>query len=194
MATAPFDPSEAVTFDLAFGHVHLDGAANRVLVPSDALVELCEAAGEEPTAALGHAMGATVGRRVLHRLASGVEERKAAVAALSLEAAVEHLAGELALVGLGVLGAERWGKALVLVHDQSPLGSRGDGLLAEVLQAALAELSGQHGRVVRLERNGVRGRFIVVSAAVVEEVRSHLRDGESWGAVLARLHPEGPAA
>src|SRR5438128_2400016 len=45
---AKFDPQGQVTFDLPFGHVHLDGAPARVVVPADALAALCQAAGTEP--------------------------------------------------------------------------------------------------------------------------------------------------
>lgn len=192
MAQAPFDPSEAVTFDLAYGHVHLDGAPNRVLVPSDALWSLCEAAGDEPATALAHAMGTDAGHRVVVRLAGAEQDREAALAQLPFDAVIEHLAGELALLGLGSLGAERWGKALVLVVDQSPFGEHGDALLAELLQAALQVLSKEPGRVVRLERNGARARFVVVAPAHSEAVRKQLRAGTSWGAILTKLHPEGP--
>lgn len=188
MDQPPFDATEAVTFDLAFGHVHLDGAPNRVLVPSEALMDLCLAAGEEPTAALAHAIGAAMAKRVLARLGKGAGERAQAVAQLPLDGVVEHVAGELALLGLGSLGAERWGKALVLVHDQSPFGERGDVLVSQILQAVMLGLGAQAARVVRLERNGTRARHLLVSSAAVEGVRMRLRDGQSWGEVLAKLH------
>ena len=194
MADSTFDPTEAVTFDLAYGHVHMDGAPNRVLVPSDALVELCEAAGEEATGALGHAIGTAMGRRVAARVAREGEDRQSAVARATFELVVEQLAGELALAGLGSLAVERWGKAVVFVHDQSPLGERGDALLAEILQAATLALSNQGGRIVRLERSGVRARFLLVGAASVEGVRMRLREGQSWGTVLAKLHRSAPPA
>jgi hypothetical protein len=192
MADTTFDPTEAVTFDLAYGHVHMDGAPNRVLVPSDALVELCEAAGEEATGALGYAIGTAMGRRVAARVAREGEDRQSAVARALFDVVVEHLAGELALAGLGSLAVERWGKAVVFVHDQSPLGERGDALLAEILQAATLALSNQAGRIVRLERSGVRVRFLLIGAAAVEGVRMRLREGQSWGTVLAKLHHSGP--
>jgi len=146
-----FNPSEAVTFDLAFGHLHLDGAPSRVMVPAGALLKLCEAAGAEQAAELGSAVGEALGRRVAVRMAAGQEDRTAAVRAAGLEAVVEQLAGELALVGMGALSAERWGKALVLIVDQSPFGDAGDELLAEVLQAALhALVGGTESRVLAL--------------------------------------------
>ncbi len=183
-----FDPSEAVTFDLQFGHIHLDGAPSRVMVPADALVALCAAAGEEETAAFGHAVGEAVGRRVGVRLAGGTAKRHEAVRAADLQAIVSQLGGELAVLGVGSLSAERWGKALVLVVDQSPLGEGGDNLLAQVLESALLALVDTPARVVRLQRDGVRVRFLVVSAAAAGGVRERLAAGESWGAIVAAMH------
>ncbi len=74
MATA-FDPTEAVTFDLDFGRIHLDGAPSRVMVPAAELMTICAAAGSEATARLGAAMGKAAGKRVALRLAGGSENR-----------------------------------------------------------------------------------------------------------------------
>ena len=90
--------------------------------------------------------------------------------------------------GLGSFGAERWGRALVFVVDQSPLGERGDGLLAEILQSAIHSLIDKHARVLKLHREGVRVRFLAVSGAAVQGVRARLDRGESWGNVLVALH------
>ena len=191
MEKTAFDPSEAVTFDLAFGHVHLDGAPNRVLVPADALLSLCTAAGSDDAASLGHAIGEAIGRRVGVRLAGGSDTRHEAAREASFEEVVTQLAGELALLGLGSLSAERWGRSLVLVVDQSPFGDAGDELHAEVLQAAMKALVDRPVRMVRLHRDGVRVRFLACSGATVEAVRSKLEGGTSWGEVLAALHGGG---
>jgi hypothetical protein len=183
-----FNPSEAVTFDLQFGHIHLDGAPTRVMVAADALVSLCQAAGEEETAALGHSIGSAAGRRVAVRLGSATSDRHEAVRETSFEEVINHLAGELAIVGLGSLSAERWGKALVLIVDQSPLGDGGDALLGEVLQAALLALTDQAVRVLKVQRVGVRARFLALSGAVVDSVNERLRKGENWFALVASLH------
>lgn len=192
MSSPNFDPSEAVIFDLAFGHVHLDGAPMRVMVPADALLALLVAAGEEETENLAHAVGETMGRRVAVRLGPDADTRYQAVRAAGFERVITELAGEVALIGLGALSAERWGKALVFVLDQSPLGAEGDGFVAAVLQAALrAAVGKQEGRMLSLAREDARARYLLVSGAVVEGVRSRLERGESWGAVLAALHAGG---
>lgn len=174
-----FDPSKSVTFDLAHGLVHLEGAPARLLVPADALAALAAAAGPEAAAAFGRALGEAMGRRVAARLAAG----EAAV-----DVVVEHLGGELALVGLGSLGLERWGKALVLVVDQSPLGAGGDRLLEAALAAAVEAAAGRHVHAVLLGREGVRARFLLGGEAGMVKVRTWLAEGASWGDALVRLH------
>ncbi len=185
----PFDPSKAVTFDLSQGLVHLEGAPSRLLVPAEALRALAEAAGPEAAAAFGRAMGEAMGRRAASRLGAGTGVQEAPV-----EAVVEHLGGELALAGRGSLGLERWGRALVLVVDQSPLGAGGDGLLGAALSAALEAAAGREVRTLLLGRDAVRARFLVGGAAGVAKVQAWLGEGVPWGEALVRLHaPRGDA-
>ncbi len=192
MSDLRFDPSKAVTFDLSHGLVHLEGAGARVLVPADALFALAGAAGAEAGAALARSMGEAMGRRVASRLTTE------GVATASVEVVVEHLGGELALAGLGSLGLERWGRAAVLVVDQSPLGAGGDALLEGVLAAAVEVAAQRDGGVhaVRLGRDGVRARFLLSGRAGIDKVRAWLAEGIPWGEALVRLHqpPAGEAA
>lgn len=183
-----FDPSKSVTFDLAHGLVHLEGAPldgtpARLLVPADALAALLGAASAEAAAAFGRSLGEAMGRRVAGRLAASDGVRAAPV-----EVVVEHLGGELALAGLGSLALERWGRALVLVIDQSPLGARGDALLAAALGAAIAAAAGRSVRVVPLGREDVRARFFVGGDAGATKIASWLAEGVAWGEALVRLH------
>jgi hypothetical protein len=191
MTDLRFDPSKAVTFDLAHGLVHLDGAPSRLLVPAEALAALASAAGPEASAAFGAAIGEAMGRRVASRLGEG------GVAAAPIAAVVDHLGGELALAGLGSLGVERWGRALVLVVDQSPLGDGGDLLLEATLASALGAAAGKAARVLHLARDGVRARFLVGGDAAIEKTKRWLDEGVAWGDAIVRLHapsPEAPAA
>ncbi len=183
-----FDPSQAVTFDLTHGLVHLEGAQSRLLVPAGALLALTGAAGAEATAAFARAIGDAMGRRVSARLGEGA----GGVGAASVETVVEHLGGELALAGLGSLGLERWGRAAVLVVDQSPLGVAGDGVLEGVLAASIEASAGRSVHVVRLGRDGVRARFLLGGPAGVEKMRAWLAAGVPWGEALVRLHTPQP--
>ena len=101
-----------------------------MLVPPLALLDLCQSAGQEAIAAFGRQLGLEAGRRVAHRVGSGLES-------LGVASWVEHLGGDLALMGLGSLAVERWGRALILTVSDSPLGQEGDALLAAVLEGAL---------------------------------------------------------
>jgi hypothetical protein len=177
-----FDPSKAVTFDLTHGLVHLEGAPSRVLVPAEALLALAAAAGAEATAAFARTLGAAMGRRVSARLA------EPSVSGAAVEVVVEHLGGELALAGLGSLGLERWGRAAVLVVDQSPLGGAGDALLEGVLASAVEAAAGRSVRALRLGRDGVRARFLLGGSRGLEKVRGWLAEGVPWGEALVRLH------
>jgi hypothetical protein len=184
MTESHFDPSRAVTFDLSRGLVALDQASHRVLVPSDLLVELCASAGDDARKDFGRRLGTECGRRVADRLGAGKNEA-------SLETVLEHLGGEMALVGLGNLGVERWGKALVMTFQGSPVGAGGDALLAAVIEGALQRLFGRDCSAVRLGRDGDLVRLLVASQQTAASVEQALAKGSGWGTVLADLQQAG---
>ena len=181
MAEPRFDPSNAVKFDLGRGHVALDGAP-RMLVPVDALLALCQGAGDEALRDFGRTLGTEVGRRVRERIK---------VDQASLESVVEHLGGDLALSGLGSLAIERWGRALVMTLSDSPLGAEGDALIAAVLEGALQRGMGRDARVIKLERSDDRVRLLVIAPKMAQKVRGWLDAGVAWGDLLAKLHAGG---
>ena len=183
MNHVPFDPSKAVTFDLVRGLIQQEGGPSRLIVPAEALAALARAAGPEASRAFGRVVGEAIGVRV----ASGLAEIDG-VRAAGVGAVVEHLGGELAMTGLGSLSVERWGRALVLVIDQSPLGAGGDGLLECVLAGALEAAMGERSSVVVLARDEVRVRFLVTGPAGADKVRTWLSEGVPWGDALVRLH------
>jgi hypothetical protein len=178
MAELRFDPSQSVKFDFARGAVEIDGGAH-LLVPTSALLALCRGAGVEAQRDFGRSLGTELGRRVAGRLR---------VNDASVEAVVEHLGGDLAVIGLGSLGAERWGQALVLTLSKSPLDREGDALVAAVLEGALQRAMARDAAVVPLAREEGQARLLVTSASTAGKVRAWLGDGVPWGDVLARLH------
>src|SRR3982750_2155408 len=117
-----FDPSYALEFDFGRGQIRMANAGARVAVPSDALLALCQGASEDALRDFGRRLGTEAGRIMNDRLGEAWQA--------SLETVLEHLGGELALMGLGSLRLERWGHALVLSFDHSPFGAAGDPLLA----------------------------------------------------------------
>ena len=108
-----FDPTRAVVFDLTQGQLRDDEGTGRVNVPVEALLRLCAAAGPEAQKDFARGLGSDAGRRVARRLGDNA-------ANLGSEAWVEHLGGELALLGLGNLAFERWGRALVVTVSAAP--------------------------------------------------------------------------
>ncbi|MEZ4225835.1 MAG: hypothetical protein R3B13_33085 [Polyangiaceae bacterium] len=178
MNTPRFDPTHAVKFNLSVGQIDLDGA--RVLVPPEALLQLCQAAGVESVRDFGRSIGTEVGRR----LASRLGERLAGV---SIDGVVDHFGGDLALLGLGDLGVERWGRALVFTLSGSPLGGQGDELVAAILEGALQRGAGRDARVLCLGRADELARFVVVSANTSDKVRSWLGEGAGFRDVIVRL-------
>jgi hypothetical protein len=194
-----YDPSKAVTFDLESGLIYLDSARSpsaappRVLIPADALCALCVAAGPAAAAAFGRELGAAMGRRVAGRLAAPhpatpADPGHAGVQAAPLEVMVDHLGAELALAGLGTLGIERWGRALVVVLDRSPLGPQANALLEAILEGAVEASAGRAAAAVLLARDAVRARLFIGSGAAADRVRAWLAQGVSWGEALVKLH------
>jgi hypothetical protein len=184
MAIPPFDASKAVTFDLERGQLRLGDSPPGVLVPAKALAELCAAAGDDAADGMARALGESIGVRVAGRLAGADGGARGA----PVEAFIEHLAGELSLGGIGSLGAERWGRALLLVVDHCPFGAAGDRLVASLLGAAICTATTTDARCVLLARDGDRTRFLVTGREAADKVTSWLGSGVGWGEALVRLH------
>ncbi len=176
--TKPFNPTHSVRFELGRGHVSLDGADARLLVPTEALAALCKSAGTEGTTDFGRHLGTEMGRRVASRI-DGTS---------SIAAFVEHLGGELALSGLGSLGVEVWGRALVFTVTNSPLGAGGDRMLSAILEGALQRALSRDGAIVPLDRTDSKARLVAVNRASAATVEKWLTQGSSWGDALTRLN------
>jgi hypothetical protein len=173
-----FNPTHSVRFELGRGRVSIDGSEPRLLVPVDALHQLCRSAGPESARDFGRRLGTELGRRVAARI-----EKTSSVAAM-----VEHLGGDLALVGLGSLGVEVWGRALVLTVTECPLGKEGDPLLAAVLEGAIQRGLSRDVSVVPLDHQDDKARLLLVNSDTAAAVKSWLSSGVSWGDTLSRLN------
>jgi hypothetical protein len=178
MGTPRFDPTHSLEFNLDRGSVKLSGSLERVLLPADALAALVRGADVETRRDFARRLGTEAGRRVAERLD----------ASASPESVVEHLGGEVALMGLGSLGFERWGRLLVVTVQGSPLRGEGDEILAGVVEGALQRAFGRTANVVPLQRDDALVRLLVVSSGAADRVRGWLGDGVSWGDVLSRLN------
>jgi hypothetical protein len=185
MSNPPFDASKAVTFDLPRGQIQKDGADPRLLVSASALIALCRAAGVDGASTFARATGQSIGAAIAARF----ERTGSDVGSAAIDAVVEHLSGELAVIGFGRLSVERWGQALVLVVDHGPASDAGDELLRGLLGAAVAGAAGLDLECVRLAHEGERARFFIAGRRGAEKVRQWLGSGVSWGEALVRIHP-----
>lgn len=176
--TPRFDPTRAIVYDLARGQLRDDEGASRLNLPVHLLVRLCESAGPDAARDFGYSLGDELGRRIADRMGDG---RTSA----SIEDWTEHLGGQLALVGLGNLSIERWGKALVLRVAGIPNGTL--SLLESVLSGCIQRGLGRQAAVVGFER-GTEAEYLVLSGEAADRARHLARDGASLGHIVEELH------
>jgi len=176
---APFDPTHSLKFDLARGRVSVDNASVRLVLPADALQKLCESAGDDAVRDFGFGIGTEIGRRVANRLP--------AIQLASIEDVVEHLGGEMALMGIGSLGIERWGRALVFVVTGDPFGASGEVLVASLLQGAIQRALSRDVLPLFLSRDGEQVRYLATNAQAASKIQAWMANGAKWGEVLAQL-------
>jgi hypothetical protein len=188
MTEPTFDPAQALKIDLSRGKLTLLGSSGRVLVPTDTLVDLLAASSAQAIKAFGAGIGTDIGRRVAERLGSAIERA-------SVELYLEHLGGELALIGLGCLSIERWGKALVLCVDGLSDSEALKSAVLSIIEAALQRSLSRDVAVLLLSKGDGTVRFLVVGRHAETTVEQWLASGISCGDVLVRLHqPSGPAS
>jgi hypothetical protein len=177
MAASSFDATGAVQFDLSHGAVRAGSEREPVLLlPCSALDDLALSAPAEAEG-LGQALGAAIGKRAASRLS---DPRSA-----SVETFVTQLAGECAISGVGVLSVERWGRALVVVIEESPLAGP---LLAPLVAGALEATLGKRVSVGLLSRDSKVARVLVASESAVSRTLEAIAAGRPWGDCLAKLN------
>jgi hypothetical protein len=181
MTDSLFDLTQAVRFDLESGSVRARGEEERlVLLPATALANLLLYASADAGAGLGRAVGESIGRRVAARLAGGSTP--------TIEGFTTALAGEAAVAGIGVLSVERWGRALVVVIEQSPLPA---SLMAPLVAGALELGAGRKAYAALLMHGESASRVLVASEGGIERVRGWIASGVSWGDALVKLQGGG---
>jgi hypothetical protein len=177
MAASSFDSMHAVRFNLPEGQVHAGTEAEQVLlVPTGAIDDIALSAPPEAVEALGRAIGASIGRRAAARMGDSQ--------AASVEDFVTQLAGEAAVSGVGVLSVERWGRALVVVVEGSPLAG---SILSPLIAAAIEAASGRGVACTLLSRDAHLARLLVGGPGGVDRVREWIAGGVAWADALARL-------
>ncbi|MFO0737003.1 MAG: hypothetical protein U0270_14040 [Labilithrix sp.] len=177
-----FDPNGAVRFDMTNGATSDVRGTKFLLVPAAAL----EALDRTTPGALAH-IGAEVGRacgaRIVARLGGESEVRGA-----TLDVIVTHLAGELAIAGLGSVSVEQWGKALVVVLANPNVNS--DGFLAAALAGAVSVAVGREVCMIPIGREGNVARFYIGTQQTMIRCRSLVSSGKSWMEILQALQPK----
>jgi hypothetical protein len=180
-----FDPTRAVEFDLPRGAV--EGSGERLLVvPATLLAELAHQVGGAAAVVAARAIGAACGTRAAARL-GGAEGVRAA----SVEDALSHLAGELAVCGVGALRLERWGRALVVVVEHCAIAD--DACLEALVEGAIGAAVERDVRAATLAREAGEARVLVASEGAIERAKTGLASGGSWGDVLVRIQARGEA-
>jgi len=167
MDTSSFDPTRAVVFDLPRGQVTLQGKSPVLVLPAEALAQICGRLDVAAIRQFGSVLGKPSGARIRERLRSALP---------SLEVMVDQLGGELSLAGLGSLTIERWGQALVIRIEGCPLGAAAQVAVARELEALV------------LERGPDSFRLLLCGKAGAARVKGWLSAGGSWGDALAALH------
>lgn len=197
-----FDLSGIVRFDLDRGRVTLrdrtganDETSSRTLVPADALASLCRHVSREAVLDFGRRIGTDVGRRVAERLERELNEA-------TPETLLDHLGGEMALLGLGSLRLELWGRAMVFTIESSALLETGSSdprdpaaeLLGAVLEGAIARGLGRDARLLPLSRDARELKLLACNPSTRARVEGWLAEGCHYGEALARLNDAGSPA
>jgi hypothetical protein len=181
MIESRFDPSHQVRFDLGRGVVELSGRTPQLLVPLDALLQLCRGAGDEMTWDFGRQIGTEIGRRISERFGGDV-------ANVSSETMVDHLGGELALIGLGSMLLERWGQVLLLAFSDAPAEAEGAALVSAAVEGALQRATSRDVRAFVLEHEGRDLRIALVSAAAAAKLKEWQASGAAFAQLVAQLN------
>jgi len=176
--TPRFDPSRSILVDLARGQLKDDEGTARLNLPAHLLVRLAEQAGPEASKDFAEALGTDLGRRIQSRLGQVTETA-------SVEEWVEHLGGQLALVGLGNLLIEQWGKALVLRLMGAPAGCT--SFASGVLKGSLKRALGRQIDLVGFDSDdGVA--FLVLCPDSAKKVQELANQGTGLGQAVDQLH------
>lgn len=176
MASSSFDPTGAVRFDLRSGSASDSRGERLVLVPSAALDLL----SSEELAKVGEHIGRACGDRVAARLGGD-----SGVRASDVETVISHLAGELAVAGIGAVHVERWGRALLVVVSNASITD--DAFVGAVLAGALSAASGRDVAAAALGRQQDEARYFLGSAATSDRVRSLVAQGKGYADIVASL-------
>ncbi len=118
---------------------------------------------------------------------SGAPLNEETLRSLSLMDVVDLIGGELALLGVGSLRTERWGAALVFVLDPCSLDARADGLLAGIVEGAVAAAGGRELRAVVVDREDRSVRLLICSEATRARAEQLRAEGLAFTTIVSAL-------
>jgi len=176
MPTSPFDPKDAIRFDMNEGAVHSSAGTKMVVLSAQSVGALIAATGSQGGIGILRNLGDTLGAEALASLGRSTE-------GLAFTEVLEHVGGWLRLAGWGKLRAEVWGEAIVLEFSSKTVNAR----------AAERLLEGLFTRVSRCSISCVHGegnRFLLVNPEIEAAVRERLSSGARLGAVVGDLELE----
>ncbi len=176
--TPRFDPTRAIIYDLARGQLRDDEGASRLNLPAHLLQTLLEQAGPNASSEFARGLGNEIGRRVADRMGASAESA-------SIESWTEHLGGQLALLGLGDLAVESWGRALVLRMSGTP--EQVQSLMPSLLETALQRGLSRDVALVVFRGDGLQN-YLVLSPEGAGRAREMAHAGSGLGAVVEALH------
>lgn len=176
--TSRFDPSRSVVFDFDKGSFLDDEGEARLNLPLSLVLRLAESGGAAQLVDFGRSLGSEVGRKLQAKLGAGLSSA-------SLETWTEHLGGHFALIGLGQLSLERWGRALVFRVHHAPKGS--EALAAGALEGALQRGLGRTVSLISFDE-GQSVAFLALSSQTADRMRPARDEGKSLGTVVSELH------
>lgn len=175
------DLKGSLRLDLPKGSAELRGEPV-VVLSAQALETLLRASPAASRVDMGRDLGAAMGARVAHAMGGA-----AGVRAAALETVVGALAVEVALAGLGELGLERWGRAMVITLSGGPLAKQAE-LLAGLVGGAIAAATGSTAAAAAMGD----GRYFVGTQRACERLRSYVTAGTAFGDALARMQGAAP--
>jgi hypothetical protein len=170
-------PNSSISVDFAAGAVASGGTRQSVLA-AETLTLLLKSAREEVRAEAGRAIGTTVGSNAKASLAGAQLNADAA----GPEQVLNHLAGEFALHGYGMLKLERWGQALLCKVENAPVED--DVFLGNMVGAAFSQLlDNTKVEIATL----AKCTYFLGSAETTKRARDLARLEKNYGVVAARI-------
>jgi hypothetical protein len=179
MAGPAFDPNGAVKFDLKSGAAS-DARGQRVVLLPSAAIDALAKNHENVFVQLGNELGRACGARVAQRLGGDNGVRGA-----QLEVVVSHLAGELAIAGIGAVHVERWGRAMVCVVTNPSVNS--EAFVGAVVAGALSAAASRELVPAAIGNEGGEVRFFVGTRATADRARTLAAQGKKFSEIVAAL-------